>query len=139
MRILLVDDNPGDARLIREALREGHYHADIDHVEDGVEAMHYLRHTSQYQAKSRPGLVLLDLNMPRKDGREVLSEIKNDPELKSIPVIILTTSDAESDISLCYQNHANCYLTKPVELDDFIKLAGLIHDFWLSAVKLPRH
>jgi CheY-like chemotaxis protein len=135
--ILLVEDNPGDARLTMEALREAKVHNRLDHVIDGMEALAYLRRQGRYAKATRPDLILLDLNLPRKDGREVLSEIKTDEHLKRIPVVVLTTSQAEEDILRAYNLNANCYVTKPVDLDQFIKVVQTIEDFWLSVVKLP--
>ncbi len=135
--ILLVEDNPGDVRLTIEALKEAKLLNTIKHVSDGVEAVAYLRQQGQYANSPRPDLILLDLNLPKKDGREVLSEIKNDPNLKRIPVVILTTSRAEEDILKAYNLHANCYITKPVDLDQFIKVAKSIDNFWFTMVRLP--
>jgi two-component system, chemotaxis family, response regulator Rcp1 len=137
IEILLVEDNPEDAALTMETLREGRICNNITLVEDGVEAMEYLRHHSPYEGMPRPDLILLDLQLPRKNGREVLSEIKEDRDLRRIPVVIMTTSAAEQDIFESYDLHANCYLTKPVELDDFINVVRRIEDFWLTIVKLP--
>ncbi len=135
--ILLVEDNPGDVRLTQEAFKEGKIINNLSVVVDGVEAMAFLRQDGGYTEAPRPDLILLDLNMPKKDGREVLTEIKNDPELKNIPVIILTTSQAEQDILRSYNLHANCYITKPVDLDQFNNVVKTLKDFWLSIVKLP--
>lgn len=135
--ILLVEDNPGDVRLTIEALKEAKLLNTIQHVSDGVEAIAYLRQTGNYASAPRPDLILLDLNLPKKDGREVLAEIKNDPNLKRIPVVILTTSRAEQDILKAYNLHANCYITKPVDLDQFIKVAKSIDNFWFTMVRLP--
>ncbi|MGV8058509.1 MAG: response regulator [Smithellaceae bacterium] len=137
IEILLVEDNPGDVRLTLEAFDEGRVRNHIHVVNDGVEAMALLRKEGSYAKAVRPDLILLDLNLPRKDGREVLKEIKEDENLKSIPVIILTTSKAEEDIINTYRLHANCYLTKPVQLDAFLKLIQLIEQFWLCVVKYP--
>jgi two-component system, chemotaxis family, response regulator Rcp1 len=135
--ILLVEDNPGDVRLTREALKEGKV-ANVLHVAaDGVEALAFLRREGRFTDAVRPDLILLDLNLPRKDGREVLEEIKRDPDLRSIPVVVLTTSQAEEDILRAYRLRANCYVTKPVDLDQFIKVVHSIEDFWLTIVKLP--
>lgn len=136
-KILLVEDNPGDVRLTREALKEGKILNEVDVVGDGVEALKFLRHEDGYAEAARPDLILLDLNLPKKDGREVLEEIKNDDDLKKIPVVVLTTSAAERDILKAYNLHANCYITKPVDLDQFIRVVQLIEDFWLTIVKLP--
>ena len=137
IEILLVEDNPGDVRLLQESLKDGKIHNKIHVVKDGVEALDYLRRHSPFEKATRPDLVLLDLNLPRKDGREVLAEIKEDADLKRIPVIILTTSAAEADIIKAYDLHANCYITKPVDLAQFINVAKKIEDFWLTLVKLP--
>lgn len=137
VEILLVEDNPGDIRLIIEAFKEGKLCNNLRVVEDGEEAMAFLRKEAGYSLAPRPDLVLLDLNMPKKSGHEVLAEIKEDPDLKSIPVVVLTTSDAEKDIIKTYNLHANCYITKPVDLEQFIKIVKFIKDFWLSIVKLP--
>jgi two-component system, chemotaxis family, response regulator Rcp1 len=135
--ILLVEDNPGDVRLTREALKEGKISNDLNVVGDGVEALAYLRREGRYAAAERPDLILLDLNLPKKDGREVLQEIKVDGDLKKIPVVVLTTSAAERDVLKAYDLHANCYITKPVDLEQFIRVVQLIEDFWLTIVKLP--
>ncbi|HEY6199933.1 MAG TPA: response regulator [Candidatus Binatia bacterium] len=137
-KILLVEDNPGDVRLTMEALKEGRILNEISVVEDGVEAIAYLRRAGKYAAATRPDLILLDLNLPRKDGREVLEEIKEDAELKKIPVVVLTTSAAERDILRAYNLHANCYITKPVDLEQFMRVVQSIEDFWLTIVKLPQ-
>lgn len=137
IEILLVEDNPGDVRLTREIFKAARIRNIIHTVEDGVEAMEYLRNQGKYADEARPDLILLDLNLPRKDGREVLAEIKTDDELKRIPVVVLTISKAEEDILKTYSLHANCYITKPVDLDQFIKVVASIEDFWLSVVKLP--
>jgi CheY-like chemotaxis protein len=138
IQILLVEDNPGDARLTQEALKEGKVRNDLIVVSDGVEAMAYLRQASPYNNVARPDLILLDLNLPRKDGREVLAEIKADERLKTIPVVVLTTSRSEQDILKSYGLHANCYVTKPVDLDEFMTVIRTIEDFWLTVVSLPR-
>ena len=136
--ILLVEDNPGDVRLTREALKEGKVLINqLNVARDGVEALAFLRRQGEFSDAVRPDIVLLDLNLPKKDGREVLAEIKNDPELRRIPVVILTTSKAEEDILKSYDMHANCYITKPVDLDQFITVVQSIEDFWLTIVKLP--
>lgn len=135
--ILLVEDNPGDVRLTQEALKENKLHNNLHVAKNGVEAMAFLRQEGKYAEAPRPGLVLLDLNLPRKDGREVLAEMKGDETLRRIPVVILTTSQAEEDILKTYDLHANCYITKPVDLDRFIKVIQSIKDFWLAIVKLP--
>lgn len=138
IEILLVEDNPGDVRLTMELLRESKIHNRISVVNDGIGAMAYLRKEAEFRGAPRPDLILLDLNMPRKDGREVLAEIKQDPDLKRIPVVILTTSSAEQDIVRSYDDHANAYITKPVDLDQFAKVVRSIEEFWFTIVKLPR-
>ena len=138
IEILLVEDNPGDVRLTQEALREGKVKNRLHIARDGVEAMEFLRREGKHSAATRPDLVLLDLNLPRKDGREVLAEIKADPELKTLPVVVLTTSSAEADILKTYSLHANCYIQKPVDLDQFVTVVKSIDDFWLTVVRLPR-
>jgi two-component system, chemotaxis family, response regulator Rcp1 len=137
IEILLVEDNPGDIRLTREALRDGKIYNNLYVARDGVEAMAFLRKTGQYAGAPRPDLILLDLNLPRKDGHEVLAEVKTDETLRRIPVVILTTSQAEEDIIKTYDLHVNCYITKPVDLDQFVKIVKSIEDFWLTIVKLP--
>jgi len=137
IEVLMVEDNPGDARLTMEALKEAKISNRIHHVEDGVEAMEFLHKQGKYTDAVRPDIILLDLNMPRKDGREVLEEIKTDPDLKRIPVVIMTISQAEEDIIRSYNLYANCYITKPIDLDQFIKVVKSIEDFWLTVVKLP--
>jgi CheY-like chemotaxis protein len=137
IEILLVEDNPADVRLTTEALKEEKVLNILNVVPDGVEAMAYLRREGRYQQVSRPDLILLDLNLPKKDGREVLKEIKESPSLKGIPVVVLTVSEADEDIIKSYNLHANCYITKPVDLKQFIKVAKSIQDFWLTIVKLP--
>jgi len=137
IEILLVEDNPGDARLTREALNEGKVLNHMEVVEDGVEALAYLRQTGQYITATRPDVILLDLNLPRMDGRELLAIIKTDPDLKRIPVVVLTTSRAEEDIIKSYDLYANCFITKPVDLDQFITVVKSIEDFWFTIVKLP--
>jgi chemotaxis family two-component system response regulator Rcp1 len=137
INLLIVEDNPGDVRLIREALREGRVRNKIYSVADGEEAMAYLYKQDNFSEAPRPDLILLDLNLPRKDGREVLAEIKSDKDLNSIPVVILTSSEAEKDILKAYDLNANCFITKPVELDQFLSVVRSIENFWLSVVKLP--
>ena len=137
IEILLVEDNPGDARLTMEALREAKVHNNLSTAGDGVEAMAFLRRDGKYAEAPRPDLILLDLNMPRMDGREVLAKIKADDELKRIPVVVLTTSQAEEDVLKAYNLNANCYITKPVDLDQFLRVVKAIEDFWLTIVKLP--
>jgi two-component system, chemotaxis family, response regulator Rcp1 len=136
--ILLVEDSPGDVRLTREALKDAKMHINLHVASDGVEAMAFLNREGEHADAPRPDLILLDLNLPRKDGREVLGEIKNNPLLKSIPVVILTTSASDEDVLRSYRLHANCYITKPVDLDGFLKVIRSIDNFWLSIVKLPR-
>jgi chemotaxis family two-component system response regulator Rcp1 len=138
IEILLVEDSPGDVRLTREAFRDAKVHINLHVASDGTEAMAFLKQEGDHANVPRPDLILLDLNLPKKDGREVLKEIKESPTLKSIPVVILTTSEAEADILRSYQLHANCYITKPVGLDGFLKVVNSIDSFWLSVVKLPR-
>lgn len=138
IEILLVEDNPGDARLTLEAMREAKVVNRIHVVEDGVEAMEFLRRQGRFDDAPRPALILLDLNMPRKDGREVLAEIKIDPDLKRIPVVVLTTSRDEEDVLRAYDLHANCYVTKPVDLAQFMKIISQIDEFWINVVSLPR-
>lgn len=138
IEVLLVEDNPGDVRLTREALRDNKVHIHLSLVEDGVEAVTFLRREGKYANAPRPDLILLDLNLPRKDGREVLKEIKGDGDLKQIPVVILTTSTAEQDILRTYDFHANCYITKPVDFEQFLRVVKAIEDFWLIVVKLPK-
>jgi chemotaxis family two-component system response regulator Rcp1 len=137
IEILLVEDNPGDVRLTQEALREGKVKNNLHVARDGVEALAFLRREGIHKDATRPDLVLLDLNLPRKDGREVLAEIKADPALKMLPVVVLTTSSAEADILNTYSLHANCYITKPVDLEQFVKVVKSIDDFWLTVVRLP--
>ena len=137
IEILLVEDNPGDVRLTIEGLNEGKVRNNLHVAKDGVEALNFLRREGQFTEAVRPDLILLDLNLPRKDGREVLSEIKADPELKTIPVVVLTTSRAEQDVLNSYQLQANCYITKPVDLEQFITVVRSIEDFWLTIVTLP--
>jgi chemotaxis family two-component system response regulator Rcp1 len=139
IEILLVEDSSGDVRLTREAFRDANMLIQLHIASDGVEAMAFLRREGAYSHAPRPALVLLDLNLPRMDGREVLARIKGDDDLKTLPTIILTTSDAEADISKSYQLQANCYLNKPVRFDAFESLVKSINDFWLTKVKLPPH
>ena len=136
--ILLVEDNPGDVRLTLEAFKEGKMINNLSVVRNGVEAMAFLRGEGEYANVPQPDIILLDLNMPKMDGREVLAEIKKDDTLRHIPVIVLTTSEAEQDIIKSYDMHANCYITKPVDLDQFNTVIKSIKDFWLGIVKLPR-
>ena len=135
--ILLVEDNPGDVFLTQEAFREGRLAHRLSVVEDGEEALRFLRREGKHSNAPQPDLILLDLNLPKKDGRELLGEVKTDPELRQIPVIVLTTSGAEQDIARAYKLHANCYLTKPIQMDDFLKTIRSVEDFWLSVVRLP--
>ncbi|MDL1976490.1 MAG: response regulator [Deltaproteobacteria bacterium] len=137
LELLLVEDNPGDVRLTEEALREGRVYNKIHVVDDGVEALAFLRREGRYADARRPDIILLDLNLPKKDGREVLEEIKSDKALKRIPVVVLTTSEAEQDILRVYNLHANCYVTKPLDLDQFMSVVKSIENFWLTVVKLP--
>ena len=138
IEILLVEDNPGDARLTIEALKEAKVRNHLTHLSDGAAALAYLRQTDPYTQAPRPDLILLDLNLPRKDGREVLAEIKADENLRRIPVVVLTTSQAEEDILRAYHLNANCYVTKPMGLDQFMKVVKSIEEFWLTIVKLPK-
>ena len=137
IEILLVEDNPGDVRLTQEALGEAKVRNNLAVARDGVEALEYLRRQGPFESAVRPDLILLDLNLPLKDGREVLAEIKADPELRRLPVVVLTTSTAEKDILESYNLHANCYISKPVDLEQFVGIVSSIEDFWLTIVKLP--
>jgi chemotaxis family two-component system response regulator Rcp1 len=134
----LVEDSPGDVRLTREAFKDAKVHINLHVAPDGAKAMIFLRREDEHSNAPRPDLILLDLNLPKKDGREVLAEIKENPKLKSIPVVILTTSSSEADILRSYQLHANCYITKPVGLEGFLTVVKSIDSFWLSVVQLPR-
>lgn len=134
---LLVEDNPGDVRLTQEALKSHKVQNNLHVVTDGEEAMAFLHKQGRFKDAPRPDIILLDLNLPKKDGREVLAEIKSDPGLKTIPVVIITSSEAEQDVIKSYNLNANCYVTKPVNLDQFIKVVQSINDFWLTIVKLP--
>jgi chemotaxis family two-component system response regulator Rcp1 len=138
VEILLVEDSPSDAALTIEALEAGKVANKLTLVEDGVEAMEFLRRSGKYAKASRPDLIMLDLNLPRKDGREVLVEIKSDPDLKVIPIIVLTTSHSDKDILQSYQLNANCYITKPVDFTQFIDVVKSIEKFWLTVVTLPQ-
>ena len=138
IEILLVEDSPGDVRLTREALKEAKVLNSLNVAADGVEALEFLHRRGKFAGAPRPDLVLLDLNLPRKDGREVLEEIKADSSLKRIPIVVLTTSNAEEDVVRAYDLHANCYITKPVDFRQFITVVQSIEDFWLTVVKLPR-
>ena len=137
IEILLVEDNEGDARLAREAMKNAKVRNNLTWVEDGVEAMAFLRQEGEYADASRPDVILLDLNLPRMDGRQVLEEVKVDEDLRRIPVVILTVSQAEEDILRTYDLHANCYVTKPIDLEQFMKVVRAIEDFWLTIVRLP--
>ncbi len=137
IEVLLVEDNPVDAMVTREALIDGKICNRLHIVEDGVQALDFLYRRGKYEKAPRPDLILLDLNLPRKDGREVLLEIKNNAELKFIPVVVLTTSESDSDILRSYELHANCFVTKPVELERFAQVVRSIEGFWFSIVKLP--
>jgi two-component system response regulator len=137
INILLVEDNPGDVVLIREALEESRVLITLSVAVDGVEAMKFLRRQEKYAGAPRPDIVLLDLNLPRRSGREVLRDIKSDPELKAIPVVVLTSSRAEEDILKSYELQANCYIIKPVDFEKFLSVVRLLEDFWLTVVKLP--
>jgi two-component system, chemotaxis family, response regulator Rcp1 len=137
IEVLLVEDSPGDVRLTREAFKDAKVHINLHVATDGAHAMEFLNREGEHANAPRPDLVLLDLNLPKKDGREVLQEIKESPTLKSIPVVILTTSSSEADILKSYRLHANCYITKPVGLDGFLTVVKSIDNFWLSVVKLP--
>ncbi|MEC4682164.1 MAG: response regulator [Nitrospirota bacterium] len=137
VEFLLVEDNPGDVRLTREALRDSKVRNNLNVLGDGMSAMAFLRREPPYEEALRPDIILLDLNLPRMDGREVLSQIKADPSLKRIPVVVITSSEAEEDILKTYDLHVNCYVTKPVDLDQFIKVVQSIETFWLTIVQLP--
>jgi CheY-like chemotaxis protein len=137
INILLVEDNPADARLINEVFKDTNVNNKLHVVKDGVEAMDFLNKANEYIDAPQPDIILLDLNLPRKDGREVLREVKKNEDLKSIPIVILTTSSAKEDVIKTYNNHANCYITKPVDFDQFLMVINAIEDFWLKVVKLP--
>lgn len=137
VKILLVEDNEGDIVLTLEGLREARINNHVNVVKDGEQALQYLRKTGAYADASTPNLVLLDINLPRVDGKEVLMEIKNDPSLKKIPVVMLTTSESERDVMDAYNNHANCYITKPVDYNKFMEVVHSIREFWISIVHLP--
>jgi CheY-like chemotaxis protein len=137
IEILLIEDNIGDIRLTEEALKESNLIVNLSVARDGIEAMEFLRGAGSTASAGAPDLILLDLNLPRKDGREVLQEIKNDTDLRRIPVVVLTTSEAEADIVATYGLHANCYINKPVDMDQFIKIVKLLQEFWFTIVKLP--
>ena len=136
-QVLLIEDNPGDVLLIREALRHSRVGNVLHVVEDGAEALRFLRQESRYRNQAHPDLIILDLNIPKRDGREVLAEIKSDAELRRIPVVILTTSDTDDDVLQAYSLHANCYITKPVDFDKFMEIVRFIEIFWFSIVRLP--
>jgi CheY-like chemotaxis protein len=135
--ILLVEDNPADARLIEEVFKDTNLKNEIYIVKDGVDAMNFLNKKKGYSDVPKPQIILLDLNLPRKDGREVLKEVKDNEDLKRIPIVILTTSSAGEDVKKTYNNHANCFITKPVDFDQFLKVINAIEDFWLKVVELP--
>ncbi|NJN45669.1 MAG: response regulator [Candidatus Competibacteraceae bacterium] len=137
IEILLIEDNPGDVLLTREGLEEAKVRNNLYVVRDGVEALDFLRRQGEYAQAERPDLILLDLNLPLKDGREVLQEIKHDPHLRSIPVVVLTTSESDEDILRSYELHANCYITKPIDMAGFIRVVKSIDDFWFTVVRLP--
>ncbi|MGE5398760.1 MAG: response regulator [Ignavibacteriales bacterium] len=137
--ILLVEDNPGDVYLTREALRESRFSNTLQVVKDGIECMEYLRHQGKYAQAQDPDMIILDLNLPKKNGREVLAEVKRDNSLKYIPIIVLTSSQNENDIKTSYQLNANCYITKPVDYDEFIHIIRSIENFWFTVVKLPHN
>jgi two-component system, chemotaxis family, response regulator Rcp1 len=138
VEVLLVEDNPGDVRLTQEALKDGKVCNRLSVVGDGVEALAFLRREGPYGNAPRPDLILLDLNLPKKDGRDVLAEIKVDKDLKRIPVVVLTTSNAEKDVLRTNDLHANCYITKPVDFEQFVKVVKLIEDFWFTIIKLSK-
>ena len=137
IEILLIEDNPGDVRLTQEAMRAAKMTNTLHVVEDGIQAMEFLRRRSRFKDAPRPDLILLDLNLPKKDGRAVLAEVKTDPDLRRIPVVVLTTSRSEEDVLQAYDMHANAYVTKPVNLDQFLRIVALIDEFWLKVVTLP--
>ncbi|MDF2437149.1 MAG: transcriptional regulator [Bacteroidota bacterium] len=139
INILLVEDNLGDIRLTKEVLKEGKIRNNLSVAMDGEEAISFLKRKGEYKDAFTPDIILLDLNLPKKDGREVLAQIKGDPNLKLIPVIVLTTSNAENDIRNMYEHHANCYITKPVDFNQFINVIRSIENFWLTIVKLPKN
>jgi len=139
IEVLLVEDNAGDVRLTEEALKEGKLAVHLTVARDGLEATEILHQRNSHVNAKRPDLILLDLNLPKIDGRQVLQEIKNDPKLMRIPVVVLTTSEADSDILTTYGSHANCYITKPVDMDRFVDIVKLLEEFWFTIVKLPSH
>lgn len=138
IEILLAEDNPGDVRLAREAFKRGRVPTNINVANNGEDVISYLRRTGKYELAVRPDLIVLDLNMPRKDGRAVLAEIKHDPKFDCIPVVVLTSSDADEDIVACYKLHASCFISKPFEVKEYNDVIRSIEDFWLTTVKLPR-
>ena len=138
IEILLVEDNPGDVRLTREALKEAKVRNNLNVADDGAKAIDFLYRRGAYSAAPRPDLILLDLNLPKKDGREVLAEIKADASLRTIPVVVLTTSQADEDVIKAYDLHVNCYISKPIDLSQFLKVIKAVEDFWLTIVKLPK-
>jgi CheY-like chemotaxis protein len=137
IQVLLLEDNPGDVRLTREAFKDARLHIHLSVVTDGIAAMAFLNREGDHEAAPRPDLILLDLNLPKKNGREVLEEVKSNPALQSIPVVILTTSSSEVDVFRSYQLHANCYISKPVNLEGFLAVVKSIDEFWLTVVRLP--
>ena len=137
VEVLLVEDDPGDVELIREGLNGAKIFINLHVIDDGIKAMKYLRREEPYRAASKPDLIILDLNLPKKDGKDVLHEVKNDERLKSIPVVVLTTSASEEDLNRCYELGANCCITKPIGLEEFIKIVKSIKEFWVTIVKLP--
>ena len=137
LQVLLVEDNPGDVRLTEEAFKDAKVQLEMHVAVDGIEAMEFLHREGKFSESPRPDLILLDLNLPRKDGRDVLAEVKGDPALMTIPVVILTTSASDVDIESSYMLHANCYISKPVDMEGFLTVVKSIDDFWLSVVKLP--
>jgi len=137
VQILIVEDNPGDARLVREVMRDSKILNEIHWVADGVEALAFLRRQGKYSDAPRPNLMFLDLNMPRKDGREVLREVKGDADLRRIPVVVMTSSQAEEDIARAYDQHANCYVRKPIDFEQFHAVVKTLENFWFTTVELP--
>jgi len=137
VEVLLVEDDPGDVELIREGLNGAKIFINLHVIDDGIKAMKYLRREGPYRAASKPDLIILDLNLPKKDGKDVLHEVKNDERLKSIPVVVLTTSASEEDVNRCYELGANCCITKPIGLEEFLKIVKSIKNFWVTIVKLP--
>lgn len=138
IKILLVEDNPADIRLIKEVFKDTDSNIEIFVVKDGVDVMDFLNQKSRFQDVPKPDIILLDLNLPRKDGREVLREIKENDDFKYIPIVVLTTSSSKEDVIKTYGNHANCYITKPVDFDRFLKVIKSIEDFWLKIIELPK-